>query len=309
MLTEKTKEKPKLLLLGFGDINQRLAMLRKDDTDITAVRRSLVSVDGIQCLAGDVTNRKFFSRLISQRPDQILITLSPSDHSEQGYMSTYLAAAETLVEAAEQINYQPEVIFVSSSSVYGQNQGELIDEESPCEPSRYNGQILLKAETCLLSANLPATIIRFSGIYGPGRYRLIKLSEAEPDTEPELIQWTNRIHADDCARAIAHLLDLPAAKRETVYLASDSEPVPSHSVRQWIKQHLAGNEPTLETCFDNNSRKEHKGKRCNNARLLKTGFEFKYPSYKQGFPEIIAQYLLQADRTDFERLTGVISEI
>jgi len=161
MSQQKSKQKTKLLLLGFGDINQRLAQLRKADSLITAVRRTETSFSGVVCKAGDATDRSFLETLLSDQPDQIVMTLSPSDRSEQGYKNTYLAAAKTLVAAAEVSGQTPELIFISSTSVYAQNHGEVVNEKSTCLPTRYNGKILLEAEQCFLDKKLPTTVIRF----------------------------------------------------------------------------------------------------------------------------------------------------
>lgn len=296
-MLENTKN---LLLIGFGDINQRLANMMKDRSIVTAIRRSNFSVDGVNCKVGDATDQKVLLSLLDKSPDQVVITLSPSDYSEQGYRSTYLSAAETLVRATENLGTAPEVLFVSSSSVYAQNGGEVINEGSECTPTRYNGQVLLEAEQCLITSHLPATIVRFSGIYGPGRYRLIKNSSSANFELPVTIQWTNRIHADDCAGVIAHILNIPVESRESLYLASDSKPVPSHVVKNWLAKQITSqmsdkiSEITINNDVSDIEKLPCTGKRCNNTRLIESGYKFIYPSYKEGFPEIISEYLQQS---------------
>jgi nucleoside-diphosphate-sugar epimerase len=96
----------------------------------------------------------------------------------------------------------PRFTYVSSSSVYGQTDGGWVDEHSPTEPIEESGRVVLEAET-LLRTRLPhATILRLSGIYGPGRVlRKAALLAGEPlvgDAE----KWINLIHVDDAADAV-----------------------------------------------------------------------------------------------------------
>lgn len=288
MPQQNYKQKTKLLLIGFGDVNQRLANVKKADSDVTAVRRSEMFFPDVHCKAGDATDRRFIRSLLNDKPDQIVITLSPSDHSEKGYVDTYLAATKALVASATQLEQTPEVIFISSSSVYGQNCGEIIDEESECSPTGYNGKILLRAEQCLLNSNLSTTVIRFSGIYGPGKFRLINKS-IDPDRAPaESTHWTNRIHAEDCAGVIKHILDTPKHKRHSIYLASDNLPVEQETVLNWLKQKLLGIGPNRVP--RKNERRIQTGKRCDNSRLIESGYRFSYPSYQEGFVPIITEY-------------------
>lgn len=287
------EDSKKLLLFGFGDINQRLARLMGQSAEITAVRRTAMKPEDIHYQQGDVTNSEFVSSLLSNEPDQIVVTLSPSEYSEQGYRSTYLAAIETLTETANRFGAKPEILFVSSSSVYDQNHGEAVDETTLCQPTGHNGRVLLEAEHCLLASGLPGSIIRFSGIYGPGRYRLINNSLSGEHHQPDIIQWTNRIHADDCARVIAHLLNVPLCQRQNLYLASDQLPVPSHVVKGWLYNQITGkNRYPMVSDTDVRSflGATSTGKRCDSSRLISSGFSFRYPGYQQGFVPILAEY-------------------
>ena len=61
-------------------------------------------------------------------------------------------------------------------SVYHQMDGSWVDETSPTEPTSFGGKELLAAENALLSSNVPGTVVRFTGIYGPDRTRMINQS-------------------------------------------------------------------------------------------------------------------------------------
>lgn len=293
--TPKSGMKKKVLLLGFGDINQRLArLLDSNDTEISAVRRSPLPhtaydlEQGIQFHQADITKVSQIEPILAKQPDQIVITIAPSNYSEQGYRDSYLKAVETLLTLCDRISIQPEVVFVSSSSVFAQNNGELVNEESESIPNRYNGKVLLEAEALLSVSPLTTTVVRFAGIYGSGRHRLIGMClKQDVDTEQSEIHWTNRINAEDCARAIKHVLELPENTRESLYLASDNLPVERHSVYNWIRGQF---NMALLSEQGQNLNMSVTGKRCDNSRLINSGFKFTYPTYKEGFIPVIAEY-------------------
>lgn len=65
------------------------------------------------------------------------------------------------------------LLFVSSSSVYEQKDGEWIDETAPAEANAYSGRLMLEAEQVALDSGIPASRVRLTGIYGPGREWLL----------------------------------------------------------------------------------------------------------------------------------------
>ncbi|MBC6427674.1 MAG: sugar nucleotide-binding protein [Cellvibrionales bacterium] len=275
----------KILLIGFGALNQQLArLLRERGGDLLAVRRSGGRAAGVDLRALDATDWESLARLLrDERPAQAVITLTPDERSAAGYRRCYLQAARALVAAAADAGQRPAVLFVSSTSVYAQNRGELVNESSACRPRRFNGQVLLEAEQCLLNSELPTSAVRFSGIYGPGRHWLIEQSLRDAPAANSM-QWTNRIHIDDCARVLAHLLAMPVARRRSIYVASDSEPVLRGEVQNWIRARFG------LPAIDMAQAGEVSGKRCDNRRLLESGFVFEYPSYREGLVGVIEGY-------------------
>ena len=115
------------------------------------------------------------------------------------------------------------------------------------------------------------------------------------DTQTENWHWTNRIHADDCARVIKHVLDMPRQDRQRLYLASDCSPTPKHLVQQWIRAQIVDTVAQTEKSSIQQSDLRQTGKRCDNQRLLASGLTFRYPSYKEGFKDIIEAYRAQTD--------------
>ena len=101
--------------------------------------------------------------------------------------------------------------------------------------------------------------------------------------------FSNRIHQHDCARVIAHLLG--GDQIPEVLVATDDCPVVDNEVRQWLAEQLGVNAEMAE--INPSVTANASGKRLSNARLKALGFEFEYPSYRQGYPAIVQAFLAQ----------------
>jgi nucleoside-diphosphate-sugar epimerase len=175
-------------------------------------------------------------------------------------------------------------VFVSSTGVYAQQDGSWVDEDTPAEPREFSDRALLDGERAVLGGPLPATVLRLGGIYGPGRTRLIEsVRRGEARVRPGL--YTNRIHRDDAAGALAHLLAL--AEPAPVYLGVDDEPAAEADVLNWIADRLGLPRPPASRAVPHD-RLEHRGnKRCRNARLRGSGYGFRYPTFREGYASLM----------------------
>lgn len=273
----------KILLAGCGDIGQRTALkfaqLPSRHQCFGLKRNPQNLPPSITPVAGNMTDVEQLTSILNQQFDVVIVTLTPQSFTEPAYRDSYVAGAEALAAAIEQTQSQPKlVLWVSSTSVYGNNQGAWVDENTPTNPASFSGRLLLQAEQTIGRLPCAHSIVRFSGIYGPGRTRMldqIKAGKGRP-AQPE--QWSNRIHSDDCAGVLAHLVELfeGGESLETVYLGTDCEPVTQHRMRRWMASQMQV-QLTDETVVQNAIR------RCSNQRLLESGYEFIYPSYKEGY--------------------------
>jgi nucleoside-diphosphate-sugar epimerase len=277
-------EKPELLLVGCGDIPSRmLANLNPHHWHVIGIRRRQMPLRGVEMHFGDAAEPELIRRLVKRRPHQILLTLTPDTYDAEGYRRAYLEPARRVAEAAKQQSPETHLIFVSSTSVYGQNQGEWVDESSDTDPASATARVLLEAEAELMEAGNPCTLVRFSGIYGPGRSRLIDRVRRGSFTRPDACGWTNRIHADDAGGALAHLLTTFDGTGHGPLIASDSHPSTHLEVESWIAHHLGLASPPAEPVNKDGLR----GKRCRNGRLLNLGYRLRYPGYAEGYAALL----------------------
>lgn len=274
-----------LLLIGCGDLPTRL--VRKLDLGIWQVdglRRSNIEIPGVQISTGDANNIEDIKTLIAKKPDQIIITLTPDSRGTETYINTYLKPAKNVVQIAQELAPSAHLIFVSSTSVFAQNKGEIVDECSDTSPTRETSQILLAAEKEIEASSNPSTIVRFSGIYGPGRTRLIEKVSSENYTKRDEASWTNRIHSEDCAALLAHLINHKeiAVNGAGIMIGTDHQSVINLDVERWLASQLKIAYPAKEA-----DDIQAKGKRCSNQKLLDSGFTFQYANYQKGYSALL----------------------
>jgi nucleoside-diphosphate-sugar epimerase len=158
-----------------------------------------------------------------------------------------------------------------------------VDEESPTTPARFTGRALLEGERLVLEAPFPTTVVRFGGIYGPGRTSLVdRVRAGQARWRPD--HYTNRIHRDDCAGALRHLAGLDAPAQ--LYLGVDDEPALERDVLFWLADRL-GSESLPVAGPREGTRAGPGSKRCSNARLRAVGYRFRYPSFRQGYGDLL----------------------
>ena len=274
----------KILFIGCGDIAQRTAPLLCERYQCYGLKRNPKTLPcNITPVKADVSNQSQLQTILAQGFDILVATLTPDEFTEQAYRKAYLKTAHSLDQALSTISGKPPlVIWVSSTSVYGNTNGAWVDEDSTTEPETFSGRILLAAEEVIQQFSCSKTVIRFSGIYGPGRARMInqiREGRGRP-SQPKI--WSNRIHSEDCAGVIAHLINLyeQGEALHPVYLASDSEPVTQHDVRRWL-----ANQMDIELVEE--PAQAGPTRRCSNKILLESGYQFKYPTYREGYLSLL----------------------
>lgn len=272
----------KVLIAGCGDTGNALGRrLLEAGCDVFGARRTTSALQpGIHPLQLDLTRPESWEWATVQF-DYVFYMPTPDTRDEAGYRAIFVDGLRALLERLQgQQRPVKRLFFVSSTAVYGQSNGEWVDEDSATEPSRFNGQVLLEAEAAASEQAIPATVARFSGIYGKGSVRLLERVRSGETYDPE--RWTNRIHVEDCAGMLEHLMrmDEPAA----CYLGNDDAPSQMGEVVAFLSEALGVAVPPAGTSKSLN-------KRCSNRRLRASGYRLQYPSYRDGYAGIIERYL------------------
>ncbi|MHA7276051.1 SDR family oxidoreductase [Arthrobacter sp. HLT1-21] len=212
----------------------------------------------------------------------VVLATAADGRTEDAYRSAYLTPAGNVLDALDRDGVDAHVLLVSSTAVFGGDDGEWVDESTPVAPGTATARILASTEELLRARRPDTTILRLSGIYGPGRTRLIDQLTAGTAVVPEEVQWTNRIHRDDAAAAIVHLTTR-VSDPGPVYVGVDNEPVDQGEVLEFLAAQLGL--PTPPVGRSSSSRSG--GKRLSNSLLRATGFTFAYPTFREGYLAVI----------------------
>jgi nucleoside-diphosphate-sugar epimerase len=177
--------------------------------------------------------------------------------------------------------------YLSTVGVYGNHDGAWMDETAALSPTSARSRQRVRAEAewmgAAKSSDLPLSILRLSGIYGPGRNALRSANEGRSRRLIKAGQVFNRIHVKDIAKAV----ELSAAKSASgVFNVTDDEPAPPQDVVTFAHQ-LLGTEPPVEMDFDTDELSPMArsfygdNKRVSNVRSKdELGMEYDWPNYR-----------------------------
>ena len=271
-----------VLLAGCGDLGLRVARrLRERGDQVWALRRQPRSSgdDGIKWLRADLT-RPDSLRALPPGISQLVYLPTPDRRDPDGYRATFVDGLRHLLAALGDSSLQ-RVLFVSSSAIYGDHHGGWVDEDTPAAPPGFNGATLLAAERLLAAQPVRSIVLRLAGLYGPGRLQLLDRLRAGAAQAPRRVpHWANRIHVDDAAAAIAHLLQRPDPA--PLYLGVDSVPLPLDVLYDHLAHLIDAPRP-----LDGPPPAGIGSKRLSNARLLASGFVPRWPDGRLGYAALI----------------------
>ncbi|MBU0809170.1 MAG: SDR family oxidoreductase [Gammaproteobacteria bacterium] len=278
-----------LLIAGCGDVGGRLGQqMTAAGWTVYGLRRSVALLpEGIRPVAGDLQADTCPSAWPSEPLDYLVYCAAATERDEAGYRAAYVEGLRRVLGWLAQHGQQPKrVLFVSSTGVYGQLQGEWVDEASPAEADSYSGRIMREAEQVALHSGLEASVVRLAGLYGPGREWLLGQVRQGYRVASEPPLYGNRIHVDDAAGLLAFLLqaDARGVALQDCYIGVDDEPAPLHEVVAWLRQQLA-----IEHWSETATVRRAGSKRCSNALAKALGWQPQYPSYREGYRAILAQ--------------------
>jgi nucleoside-diphosphate-sugar epimerase len=276
----------RVFIAGCGDLGTELGLRLADrGWEVFGGRRSPdvlpAPITGVRSdLEGDLGD-------LPTGLDVVVHAAAAGGRGEAGYAAVYRDGLTRLLERLGADGQSPRrVVFVSSTAVYGVDDGSAVDEDTPTEPARGTGRVLVETEQVLRDGPFPGTAVRLAGIYGPGRTRLIDTVRDGTARQPRGDHPTNRIHRDDAAAAIVHLLTAVEDPAE-VYVGVDHAQAQLAEVQRFLAAELGVPQPPPAEEDDEAGRRSG-AKRCRGDRLRATGFTFRYPTYREGYRAILA---------------------
>ena len=282
------------LIVGCGDLGIRLgsALLQQGCT-VTGVRRNTGKLPaGFNGRAADYTQQGSLDFAAQLRPDFVLAIFNPADRSVSGYKAGFRTAMENLLSGLGQ--HRPRhILMTSSTRVFAEADGGWVNEDSALTTEDPWALEIIAAERLLLASGHAASVVRLAGVYGiPGGRLLSRIRRGEL-CPPQPVSYTNRIHREDCAGFLAHLLGLANADNTLapVYIGVDDLPAPRYEVETWLAAEMG-----LDTARDSDpvssdepTRHNSAGhKRCRNRALHASGYQLIFPDYKSGYAALLA---------------------
>ena len=281
------QDNQQILVIGCGYVGSVLAAnLRREGHSVIGVTSSLSSAENLSrsvdfpvqsCDIGDAQAVAALASSLEESgtlPSDIIHCASSGRGGIQAYEHVYLEGVRNMVARFPDSH----LLFTSSTSVYPQTDGSEVDEDSDTEPSQPTGKILLEAEAVALQSG--GSVVRLSGIYGPGRWYLVRImaqnsarievNENAPDG-----RYINCIHRDDAAGALSFV----ATRRiQGVFNATDNTPLSQREAYSLISREL--NLPMPPDGFPNHGRKRAwTHKRVSNQKLRSLGWHPNHPGF------------------------------
>jgi nucleoside-diphosphate-sugar epimerase len=281
------------LVVGCGYLGLRIAMHWIGENTVYAVTRSSVRAKELQnlgftALVADVTQPHTLRELpVAQT---VLYAVGYDRSAGLTMREVYVAGLSNVLGALPPQTER--IIYISSTGVYGQCDGERVDETSACIPTREGGRACLEAERVLQSHELGrnAVILRMGGLYGPGRIpRREDLAAGRPIAAAEH-GYLNLIHVEDAANVV--LAAEARAPTPATYNVSDGHPVLRGDYFRELARLAGVPAPRFGQLAESDPRAQRAAsdKRVSNRKMLaELQVTLKHPTNREGLAAILAQ--------------------
>lgn len=229
--------------------------------------------------AVDLTDR----HQVNARPqnfDLVVHCASTGGGDAESYRRVYFDGIQNLMDRF----VGSTLLFTSSTSVYAQQNGELVNEQSPAQPRHEKGQLLLQAENAVLGHG--GIVARLAGIHGPARSALLtRFLRGEAVVAPNDDRYMNHVHRDDIAAALLLLADKPA-RANSIYNVVDDSPILRSECYRWLTDKL-GRASGPKEHAPASVKRGRSNKRVSNLKLRECGWTPRYPSFAAAMEQSI----------------------
>jgi len=281
-VTPPTPAPPAALLFGCGYLGRRVAArwvgAGRRVAAVTRRNADELRALGLEPVVADVTNAATLSAL--PRAATVLYAVGMDRSAGHSMRDVYVGGLGNVLAA---LPAGGRFVYVSSTSVYGQTDGNWVDETSPTEPTEEAGRVVIEAERLLRKRRPDAVVLRFAGLYGPDRLlRKSAILKGEP-LVGDADKWLNLVHAEDGADAV--LAAEERAAPGSTYTIADDAPTPRRAFYTLLAELL--NAPPA--VFDERPEPGAANRRVSNRRAkAELGWTPRFPSFRDGLTASVA---------------------
>jgi len=286
----------RVLIVGCGYIGLPLgAALARQGHEVFGLRRSgsglATGHEGVTPLLADITRPETLAAL-PRGYDKVVHCVATGGGNAEDYRRLYVDGTRNLLRWLGCGPPSGQIIYTSSTSVYGQNDGSWVDERNPAEPGSDTARILIEAEQLVLARtnSVAGAVLRLAGIYGPDRGHWFKhFLRGEAKLEAGGDRILNMIHRDDVVGCI--LAAFEKARPGEIYNAVDDEPVSQLRFFEWLADRLGRPMPPMDTAPSGERKRGGTNKKVSNRKLkAELGYEFQYPTFREGYAAELAGF-------------------
>lgn len=279
---------PCLLIFGHGyTANVLVDHLGTEDWEIFGTTRNVETADLLR--ENNITplmwsDEKYLKSIIKQS-NYILHSIAPTEVGDP----VYEKYAEDIKARSINLSWFG---YLSTTSVYGNHDGQWVDEKTPVNPSSNRGRLRVNAENTWASIhNLPLHIFRLAGIYGAGRSPLDKIRSGKAQLISKPGQFFSRIHVEDIARVLQASIGMP--NHGSIYNVCDDMPAAPNEVLAYAAKLLNYPEPPTigfeEAVLTPMAKSFYSDNKRVKNHLIKNEFNLalKFPNFKAGLDALV----------------------
>lgn len=286
-----------LVIFGCGYVGTALARqaLARGDTRVTALTRNAAAAGALreaggEVIVADLVSKEWHDR-VPAAPEQVVNCVSSGGGGLPGYRRSYVEGMASIVAWARRCGAACTFVYTSSTSVYPQGGGAMVDESAPTAGATERGRVLLEAETLLSqSAGVCGRwfVLRLAGIYGPGRLQLLKQvrSGEMSGLGPHHL---NLVHRDDIVAAIRACLDAPPAVRNETFNVADDGAATRADVAGALAARLGVPLPRFTGLPPGSGRTPTPDRIIASTKLRqRLGWRPAYPTFREGYADLLS---------------------
>lgn len=287
---------PRLVVFGAGYVGSAVARAAAArGVAVTALTRNPdraaeLGAAGIRVVMADLASETWLDQ-IPPGAEAVLNCVSSGGGGIDGYRHSYVDGATRIADWARR-GPVGTLVYTSSTSVYPQGSGAVVDESATTEPAGERAAVLLEAERLAASAAARRVfILRLAGIYGPGRHLMLDTLREGGVLPGAGTHRLNLAHRDDIVAAILACFAAPASVSGGVFNVADDQPTPRAVVAAWLAERLGLPPPVFDpAAIGGRRRPETPDRVIRNDRLKAAlGWRPQFPDFRAGYGSLLSR--------------------